>query len=194
MKKKIVFWFCAVYMGLFLTACRSDSVLLIGGETVGTGQTAEALDARETEQSSQGVILVHICGAVVTPGVYELPIGSRVYQLLELAGGFSFDAAEGYLNLAAVLTDGQKIVIPTVEEAAGDRYGVSASEAGGPVNINTADEALLMTLPGIGASKAQAIIAWRKEHGNYQTKEDIMLVPGIKEAAYEKIKSLITVD
>ena len=182
MKKRIVFRICAVCMALLLTACRRDSVLLIGGETVGSGRTTE--DTCETDQSSQSVILVHICGAVLMPGVYELSTGSRVYQLVELAGGFTPEAAEGYLNLAAVLTDGQKVVIPTVEEATADRYGVFEQESAGLVNINTADEALLMTLPGIGAAKAQAIIAWRTENGSFQTKEDIMQVHGIKEAAY----------
>ena len=171
-----------------------------------TESSAEDVATEEVDVSLQpesvSVILVHVCGAVAFPGVYELEGGSRIYQLIELAGGFAPDAAKGYLNLAGSLYDGQKIVVPTVSEAEDDPYGEKepVAETVGSVaddrliNINTADKAQLMTLPGIGEAKATAIIARRTEHGAFRTKEEIMQVPGIKEAAYEKIKSLITVD
>lgn len=189
-------------LGVF-SACGEKGVLLVEGTTE---SSAEDVATEEVDVSLQpesvSVILVHVCGAVAFPGVYELEGGSRIYQLIELAGGFAPDAAKGYLNLAGSLYDGQKIVVPTVSEAEDDPYGEKepVAETVGSVaddrliNINTADKAQLMTLPGIGEAKATAIIARRTEHGAFRTKEEIMQVPGIKGAAYEKIKSLITVD
>lgn len=192
-----------VMMAGILSACGEKGVLLVQGTSEYTAEddTTEQVDA-SSQQESASVILVHICGEVMAPGVYELEAGSRVYQLVELAGGFTSDAAKGYLNLAGNLYDGQKIVVPTVSEAEDDPYGEKESVVGaggyatdgGLININTADKAQLMMLPGIGEAKALAIIARRTEHGAFQTKEEIMQVPGIKEAAYEKIKTLITVD
>lgn len=193
-----------VIMGEILFACGEKGVLLVEGTVEESSVTDDTTDVEDDESQPESVwvILVHVCGAVMDPGVYELEVGSRVYQLIELAGGFTRDAAKGYLNLAEGLYDGQKVVIPTVSEAEDDRYGQREPEVehGGSaaddalININTADKEKLMTLPGIGEAKALAIIARRTEHGVFRTKEEIMQVPGIKEAAYEKIKSLITVD
>lgn len=192
-----------VMMAGIFSACGEKGVLLVEGTFVEFSATDDSTEQTdEAQQESASVILVHICGAVLAPGVYELEAGSRVYQLIELAGGFTSDAAKGYLNLAGGLYDGQKIVVPTVSEAEDDPYGekepvaetVGSVADDGLININTADKAQLMTLPGIGEAKALAIIARRTAHGAFQTKEEIMQVPGIKEAAYEKIKALITVD
>ncbi len=208
MRRYILSFLLVAAMTLFV-ACGEKGILLMDKETAsgteGIMDSSDMSDEGEASLSSEecdSVILVHICGAVVHPGVYELAAGSRIYQLIELAGGFTEDAAEGYLNLAGGLSDGQKIVVPTLSEAADDPYGeaeitVQAGEAAGDnglVNINTADKARLMTLPGIGEAKALAIIAWRTEHGAFRTTGEIMQVSGIKETAYEKIKTLITVD
>lgn len=165
-------------------------------------------------------IYVHICGAVVNPGVYELEAGSRVFEGIKAAGGFSEDACEDYVNQAGPLGDGERLVIPTVEEieqakedgtyqvlwAAGDankgtldtgedKTGSPASAGGdGLVNINTATESELGNVKGIGAGKAAAIVQYRQENGNFASTEDIMKVSGIKEGTYEKIKDKITVN
>lgn len=188
---------------LLLTSCADDSVLILDGKpkdgAVKEDETEGAYeDAGQTstkEESVGPLIMVHICGMVIAPGVYEVPEGSRVYRVIELAGGFAPGAAESYLNLAETVTDGQKLVVPSLDEVEADQYGeMTAGESGGLININTADKELLMTLPGIGEAKALAIIAWRTEHGDFQTAEEIMQVSGIKEAAYEKIKLLITTE
>ena len=202
MKKRLflpVVWMTAIV----LTACSPDSVLIAGGETytapLGQQEISEEVWAAETDgvpESADGaVVMVHICGWVAAPGVYGVPEGSRVYEVIELAGGFLPEAAESYLNLAQIVSDGQKLVVPSVDEVESDRYGQIADDAeNGLVNINTADKERLMTLPGIGQSRAEAIIAWREQNGSFQTPEEIMQVSGIKEAAYEKIKRLITVE
>lgn len=163
------------------------------------------------------VCIVHICGAVKTPGVYELPEGSRVMDAVEAGGGFLDDADPEACNLAQPVTDGCQIYIMTKEEsreleAAAKSAGIQrtpeaqenapasaqpvsgdSAESGGKVNLNTADAAALKTLSGIGDSRAAAIIAYRQEHGEFTCIEDIMKVSGIKQAAFEKIKDRITV-
>ena len=147
-----------------------------------------------TKDDSNTDIYVHICGAVINPGVYQVPVGTRVYQALELAGGSSDDAYLSGINLADKLADGQKVYIPAEGENA---EGILSTDSGGVqsvmVNINTASEAELMTLPGIGQSRAKDIINYRVKNGLFESIDDIMKVSGIKEAAFEKIKDLIKV-
>ena len=147
-----------------------------------------------TKDDSDTDIYVHICGAVINPGVYQVPVGTRVYQALELAGGSSDDAYLSGINLADKLADGQKVYIPAEGENA---EGILSIDSGGVqsvmVNINTASEAELMTLPGIGQSRAKDIINYRVKNGFFESIDDIMKVSGIKEAAFEKIKDLIKV-
>ena len=161
-------------------------------------------------------IYVDICGAVTSPGVYELPYGSRVFQAIEQAGGYLPEAAASYINRARGLSDGQQIYVPTQEEVnsqvlAVTQDGTEASsgndtdngtgqEASGEdtgteqkIDLNTADVSQLTTLTGVGESKALAIIAYREENGPFTSAEDIMNVPGIKEGTYEKIKDKIAI-
>lgn len=157
-------------------------------------QEISAIEEAAEDEKSEPVI-VHICGAVVNPGVYELPPGSRIVDAVDKAGGLSVDADESYVNLAAVPNDGEQIFIPTIEESVimkqtRQETGVSS----GKVNINTADKALLCTLPGIGDTRAADIIAYRQEHGNFSSIEDIMQVSGIKEGSFQKIKEMIVVN
>lgn len=173
---------------------------------------SEAADFREKAEGLQEeavFYIVHICGAVENPGVYELEEGSRVYQAVEAAGGFTEEAARDYLNQALVLADGMKLSIPTEEEVrqakeagTGQEEFLQGSdsfvegrqeEASGKVNINTAAEAVLCTLPGIGSGKAKSIMQYRETNGAFQKIEDIMQVEGIKEGLFQKIKDSITV-
>lgn len=162
------------------------------------------------------LVYIHVCGLVSTPGVYGLPAGSRVYEAIEAAGGFSEAAVPDYLNLAQVLEDGMKIQVPDRDQAeewkargltqsgismGGGTAGVQTSGRTGSgeggskarVNLNTASREELMTLRGIGASRADDIIHYRQEFGGFKSIEDIMNVSGIKDAAFEKIKDSITV-
>lgn len=172
--------------------------------------------AQDTAQAQK--IYVHICGAVVNPGVYELEEGSRVFEGIEAAGGFGEDACEDYVNQAGRLNDGERLIIPTIEEIeaakadgsyqymwAADAAAASAGTSGtetlaastnntGMVNINTATESELGSISGIGAGKAAAIVKYRQENGSFASIEDIMNVSGIKEGTYEKIKDKITVN
>ena len=171
--------------------------LVVTDSVISTSDEADShFDSSDdsTKDDSNTDIYVHICGAVINPGVYQVPAGTRVYQALELAGGSSDDAYLSGINLADKLADGQKVYIPVEGENA---EGILSTDSGGVqsvmVNINTASEAELMTLPGIGQSRAKDIINYRVKNGFFESIDDIMKVSGIKEAAFEKIKDLIKV-
>ncbi len=139
-------------------------------------------------------IFVHVCGAVNAPGVYELAAGSRYQDAVRAAGGFAENAEETFLNLATVLTDGEQLRVPTVEEAASrEASREQEAEADSRVDINQAGREELMTLPGIGEVRAEAILQYREENGPFSSVEELMNVPGIKESTFGQIKEKIKV-
>ncbi|MGN0330876.1 MAG: helix-hairpin-helix domain-containing protein [Kineothrix sp.] len=154
----------------------------------GSGEETEAAEERVEEST----LFVHICGEVAEPGVYELPEGSRIYEAVEAAGGFTEAAEPGYVNLAQVLADGQQVEIPDRKSAAGIKQQEAAADHG-LVDINTAGKPELCTLPGIGESRAESIIAYREKNGGFARIEDIMKVEGIKEGMFARIKDKICV-
>ena len=161
-----------------------------GGSALGSG-TAGAVSGSASGDGGVGAasdmeIFVHVCGAVATPGLYGLPLGSRAADALLLAGGFTEDADISYVNLAAFLEDGQQLYFPTKEERLSE-------DQPSLININTADEEALKKLPGIGESRASAILKYRKEHGAFASTQDLLSVPGISETTWEQFKDLITV-
>ena len=155
----------------------------------GNGRTWPPGGSEET-LSTAAEICVYVCGAVEAPGIVFLPEGSRAADALEAAGGFASGAAEDAVNLAARVSDGEKLYFPDCEEYQAQS---ETQAAAGLVNINTADAAQLCTLPGIGESRAADIIAYREACGSFASCEDIMKVSGIKESVYNKIKDRITV-
>lgn len=150
-------------------------------------------------ETSCAAFFVHVCGEVVRPGVYELCEGQRIYEAIELAGGFTEAASESYLNLAELVTDGMKIEVPDKAQAeewkkvADFSNSNSNQESVKQVNLNTATKEELMTLRGIGEARAEDIIRYREKQGKFQCIEDIMKVSGIKDSAFQKIKEDITV-
>ena len=182
--------------------------------SAGSTDRTELSDASSEETKT---LVVHICGAVSAPGVYELPAGSRIIDAVEAGGGFLPEADEACCNLAEEIVDGCQIYIMTKTESCADgqtekKAGIQTSPdsdmqttdrnvrsnsapalENGLVNLNTADIAALMTLPGIGESRAKAIISYREQHGAFAQIEDIMKISGIKQAAFSKIKDKITV-
>ena len=172
------------------------------------GSTSQETEYIEKENTA-GKIYVHVCGAVKQPGVYALEPECRVYEAVMAAGGFTEEADEDYVNQAQTISDGVKLQIPTKDEVAtGSVESIAAGITGGGevpaaepealqdgrININTASEAQLCGIPGIGATRAAAIAAYRQEHGRFDRIEDIMKVNGIKEGTFEKIKDTIKVD
>jgi competence protein ComEA len=150
--------------------------------------------------------LVHVNGAVNNPGVYALPVGGRVQDALAAAGGLLPEADAGAINLAAFLEDGQQIWVPTGldEPDLGQKGGTvpempdedppeSTSDPRYPININTATQSELESLPGIGSVIAQRIIEYRLEFGPFKKIEEIKAVNGIGDAKFDQVKDYITI-
>ncbi|MDD6193333.1 MAG: ComEA family DNA-binding protein [Lachnospiraceae bacterium] len=150
------------------------------GETEGQGDASSGDDC-----------FVQVSGAVKNPGVYQLPVGSRVYQAIEKAGGLRDDACAKDLNQARVLTDGEMIHVNTVEESEAE---MSPGQGDDRVNINTATAEELTSLPGIGKTRAQTIIDYRESNGLFSAPEDLMKVSGIGESTYNKLSGAIKVN
>ncbi len=174
---------CMVFSG----CNRPEELILVKNEEVvdTVAVASEEMECRE--------IAVYVCGQVVNPGVVYLPEDARVVDAVEAAGGLTESADGEYINLAARVSDGEKLYIPDLQESEILRMQEQKLSLG-YVNINTADKELLMTLPGIGESKAQDIIDYRTEHGGFSTEEDVMKISGIKESLFEKIKDKIVVE
>jgi competence protein ComEA len=205
-------------LGFFMQSCgRTKEIYLEQGEGISSETEWAETDNHNSEeyepvtlgeQDFSGVdmpeeIFVYVCGAVAQAGVYELQAGARIYEAIEMAGGFLEDACPEAVNLAGEAYDAQMIWIPTVSEAAeegllpakdGTMSENGTKEADDRINLNTATAAQLMTLPGIGQSKADSIIAYRDSHGGFASIEDIMNVDGIKEGVYNRIKDNIKVN
>lgn len=235
---------CAVL--LILSGCAgSGQAVVIQATEAGTADSVQSMETaaadsaeRETaaaDGAERGVtagsspdsgtaavpgIIVHICGQVADPGVYELPEGSRVWDAVQAAGGFTGEADPDAVNLAASLADGCKVTIPSrgddaaewyeepsaisgTAQTAGQGDGSGAGEASGTasgqvsgagslIDINRASAAELTAIPGIGDVRAAAIVSYRETYGSFHTIEEIMNVSGIKEGLFEKIKDYIT--
>lgn len=159
----------------------------------------------DEEADGLSSVTVYVCGAVNCSGVYSLDGTPRVVDAICAAGGFSDRADPDYINQAMLLSDGQKVYIPTIEETANPDNalyekceglsGDMGKKEGGEckVNINTADASELMTLPGIGKAKAALIIEYRTSCGRFDSVEDIMKINGIKEGMFNKIKDRICI-
>lgn len=142
---------------------------------------------------------VYVVGAVHQPGVYQLPLGSRVKDAIQSAGGLLAEADPEAINLAALLIDGDRIRVPTQKAPAQDRAdptpgsSPSVASTAGPININTATLEELDTLPGIGPALAARIIAYRQMYGAFKAIEDLMKVEGIGPTIFSKFKDRITI-
>lgn len=160
------------------------------------------------ENEQEEMIVIHIAGEVKKPGIVKIKEGARIADIIEEAGGLTEKANITNINLAYIIEDGQKIIIPSKEEKVEiEQEGYIQTENGAGiineeqgisnknqvVNINKATKEELQTLQGIGESTAEKIITYRKENGNFKQIEDIKNVPGIGDAKYENIKGKINV-
>ena len=161
------------------------------------GDSGQAAGEHGGDVSEEGDVYVYVCGAVNAPGVYELKEGARVYEAIQLAGGLTEAAAADAVNQARIVTDGEQIRVPTVEEAQNQGAGVAGEVTEGTennkININTAGKEELMTLTGIGEAKAESIMDYREKNGSFTSIEELMQIEGIKEGVFNKIKDDITI-
>ena len=157
---------------------------------------ADPAVAAQGRDSPADQVTVHAAGAVTSPGVYRLPAGSRVSDLLSAAGGATADADLDQLNLAAPLADGERILVPRRGESVAEAAAGLADAAGAramKVDLNTATAEELDTLPGIGPATAEAIIRHRETHGRFRSVTDLLEVRGIGEAKLAQLRPLVKV-
>jgi competence protein ComEA len=197
----------------YINRVNRASTQLMGNNGIQNGYAATSSNNWGT--GSTGKIVVYVTGAVKKPGIYELPYGSRLYQALILAGETTGEADPGSLNLAEIIRDGDKIEIPSKAAATDPSQlalppGVPASQVQQPplnqspapgrrytspqINLNSATEADLDQLPGIGPAYARRIIEYRQAHGRFRRIEELKNIKGIGEKRFEDIRYLITVD
>lgn len=197
--------------GILTVSCSTEKKEILIGQSqeIVQEQAAESEeDSDDGEESGdsgekKATVWVDVCGAVKKPGVYELEEDSRVFQAIEAAGGFSEDADALWLNQAAILSDGEKIQVYTLEETqamkdqgivSSEEEKAASEEENEKININEASVDELQDIPGIGEVRAQAIADYREESGGFKSIEDIQEVPGIKGKTFEKIADYITVE
>ena len=170
-------------------AWRAVQTTAPAGEVALAGQQ-QNLSAEQELAKEPELITVHLVGAVNNPGVYQLPEGSRVFELLELGGGFNEDADREALNQARPLFDGEQVYIHRTGET---ERSPSMPDGGGKININRASASDLTALPGIGDVRANQIVAHREAHGFFTDLEQIMDVSGIGQTTFNNIADQITI-
>lgn len=166
------------------------SALNAGGR--GTEIVHQPSPSATSPAHAQGAeVFVHILGEVNRPGLYRFRDGDRAIDAVSAAGGFTAEADRHQLNLARFLSDGEQIYVPAQGET--PNAGAPAQGPGGKVNLNTADAAMLESLPRVGPAMAQRIIDWRETNGRFSSVEDLLGVTGIGEKTFADLKDLVTI-
>ena len=187
------------------SAAGSESVAPAGKESEQKSGQSSTGEGEKKEETKPSEVVVHVDGAVATPGVYSIRAANpRVKDAVDKAGGLSLDADTSAMNLAEPLADGQKVHVPREGEvppaaqqeagaSLGDEAAQTAQDESGLININTATEEELRALPGVGEATAASIVEERSNNGPFSAPEDIMRVSGIGEKKFEKMKGRICV-
>ncbi len=208
-RTKIFLQICLTLILCCVTGCDFAPAIMQSAEqstidNIAFEENSENISEDTSEETTQSVtiIYVHVCGFVKKPGLYELPSGSRADAAVSAAGGMTDEADEKQINLAQILEDGMQLYVPSKEECSADQGETQNSGMSGntqnekeenKVNLNTATAEELMTLSGIGESRANAIIEYRETNGLFLAPGDIKNVSGIGDGLYEKIKDDITI-
>ncbi|MBL0387315.1 helix-hairpin-helix domain-containing protein [Tumebacillus sp. ITR2] len=195
--KKERFLLLAVLAGVLM----AGSVYLYGGKPKAQEATVPIAEATSKEQvpaqqQAGQSVRVDVKGEVNTPGVYQLPADSRTIDAVQAAGGAKSDGDLAKLNMAAPLKDGTEVVVPKMGAQEGKKDSTTQSSAAedGKLNLNTASVADLDKLPGIGSARAEAIIKYREDQGNFLTVDDLRKIPGFGVKLVDQIRDRVTVN
>ena len=172
-----------LFLGIFFGLLSSAVVLLVAAQPRGNPVELEAVP-------TAAPLTVFVVGAVQSPGVYSLPYGSRIENAVKAAGGLTSIANIEGVNLAGLLRDGQQVFVPSRIEPSST---LPPSERIGLVDLNRATLQDLMTLPGIGETRAQDILDYRQQIGSFTNLEELMNVRGIGQSTFDKLKMYITI-
>ena len=186
--------YCILLVCLFavlMVGCKNEnSQSFISKSSQASKSSGEETTGDVADNKEEASAYVYVCGEVNKPGVYGIRARGRVHEAIELAGGLTEAADSSAINMAAVVKDQEQIIVPAIGDG---NASVNAETKNGLVNINKAGKETLMTLPGIGESKANSIIAYRESKGSFKDIADLQNIEGIKSGVYNKIKNSITV-
>ena len=183
----------AVAAGLVVLAVRRPDSPRVVVQQASQAATLQATARPAASPQVTSLLVVHMSGEVIAPGVYQLPVGARIDDALKAAGGPTGDGDIQHLNLAARLADGQQIQIPKRSEPLFAGVQAAVSPTPGRVNLNMAGVAELDRLPGVGPVTAQAIVRYREEHGPFTQVEQLRDAKLVNRTTFEKIKDLVEV-
>ena len=184
--------FILLFLLFILTGCSLSPGGMEIEQNVDESASEGSVISGNNTSDEDNLLWVHVCGEVNHPGVYSFPEGSRVFDAVEAAGGFTEHADQESVNLAMSLIDEGKIYVPGKEEGNEDS-GSAQGSSDGRINLNTATLEELMTLPGIGEKRAESILKLREEKGSFQTVEELLEAEGIKEGIFQQIKDFVKV-
>jgi competence protein ComEA len=180
-------------IAVLVTATGSHGKTTALGSGVSPGPSPGATSS--ADDAAGATVYVHVVGAVLHPGLFPLRDGDRVVDAVAAAGGFSDTADQTQVNLARFVTDGEQLSVPVIGAPVVSAPGTTpgAAAPGAKVNLNTADLALLDTLPQVGPAMAKRIIDWRTANGKFSSVEDLMSVTGVGDKTFAELKDLVTV-
>lgn len=189
-----------IIVGIWFALKRDQDYELLNHAFIQSDQeknVVETSSAQIQHEIERAKIIVDVKGAVNSPGVYEIEYDARVYDVIQKAGGTTFDADLDAINLAAFMQDGQVVYVPKIGEENLEWSTQSGYQThdhqSSLININRATARELEQLPGIGPSKATAIIQYREEHGPFSDVQQLLNVTGIGQKTLEKLLPYITV-
>ncbi len=154
---------------------------------------AQVIDVSDAATVAPAEVYVHVLGQVARPGLYVLDQGSRVADALAAAGGTLDDADLQAVNLARIVADGEQIVVPIIGGGGADPGSGTGTSGDGLIDLNTADQTALDTLPRIGPALAERIIQWREDNGRFSSVDDLLAVPGIGDKMLAGLRDLVRV-
>ncbi|EGC90667.1 helix-hairpin-helix domain-containing protein [Turicibacter sanguinis] len=190
MKKQLVYLFVSgIVMSLIFMSAKpkNTSVPIV----IESQSSIEEITKSELEEVSSLYYIIDVKGEVYCPGVYEVEANSRIHEVILLAGGLTEQADQNAINLAGKIKDEMVIYVPHVEEVVNFQWSFESSSESKKISINQANEDELKNLPGIGKTKAAAIIQYRMDYGPFQSIEELKNVTGIGEKTFESLEDFI---